>query len=1213
MKSIKYTAVALLAMICIVPVVIVAAALLVPPLLDTASIGSKVRREVSSLVGGEFDFDRVAVAVFPSPRLVLTKPRLSIQKQISVTAEGVDLYPDFIALMKGHPAVKQAVVRQPEATIWMPSSTGSPPQQHRKFDPGEILPSLLKALNRLPNLFRSIDQGRVSRGRIKFVYGQTQSAAIDDLEVSIQNESGSVEIKATAASELFEKLTLSGTFRPRQGGTSATLAISTLDLGAIGSIFLPDYSVSIDSGAADLDLSLTVQNRQQIDVDFRCSGPQVRLSRHGSRVDLETLSLAGAAKIGSTSTSITVASLKLGSPALQVSGSAQLSEGTPRVRVNLQGQDIEVSATRSAALALAGSDQVVQTIFEILQDGAVPSLTMEGQADTFSDLADLDNLVLQATLSKGTVAVPGTSLRFAEVSGDVGMKKGILTGEDVLAQWQHSTLKNGTFSIDLGTDPLPLNLQTGIEVDVVDIPTILETFVKDHSVNDALAQFEDLAGSATATVSLTGTDDQITVAASASDIKIVTRHHDLPSPLKITDGAISYDHNRIQVQQVAGSIGTSTFNSLSGTIGLEEAKAFTITSGASRIVLKDLLPWLSSYEAARKLTTHYGGGDGILEVTKFQGEGSLQDLRHAHFNLAGGLHDLTIQNLPRQPGPLTLAALTFDADSTAINVSGLQARMLDGDLTGSGSYHLHPKKDDQTRIMADLEGQLGSQLIGWVQHTAGLPPWVQLQPLSFRQAHVRYSNTGRHTISATLALQDDLEVLAELSLAADTVSVESLKVKDHRSQASATARKAGTRLDVSFDGVIHESTLNQVARLPSLQGGSLEGNAKASINPKNPLDFSLVGDLGVKQLSVVVAPEAPLLLSDVSLKGATEGITVKAADLSWLDTALAVSGTIKPMTGSLPGFSLDVAADHVDVDTIMKQVSSVGRNQNKKKDPAAILSSIEGDVRVKIGTLKVHDYTLQPFQADLHVHDTAAEVTLTDVNLCGIPVTGTAAVAPQNVSFHLEPAAHQQDLRATLDCLAGRQFKADGTLEFTGVFDGHGTIQELFQSIAGSMEITVSDGHIYHDIIMLNLLKFLNTIQVLTDQVTPDQMLQRGLGFDSFKAHAKIDKGRLRCEDFVLDGEEFKLGGNGYIDIQEKRLDMTLLLAPLKTSSTLLGHIPLIGGILQTIDTIPLGVKGSFEDLHFLPLEPSAVKDELQDVMKQTLGIPLKLIHLNEF
>ena len=148
---------------------------------------------------------------------------------------------------------------------------------------------------------------------------------------------------------------------------------------------------------------------------------------------------------------------------------------------------------------------------------------------------------------------------------------------------------------------------------------------------------------------------------------------------------------------------------------------------------------------------------------------------------------------------------------------------------------------------------------------------------------------------------------------------------------------------------------------------------------------------------------------------------------------------------------------------------------------------------------------------------------------------------------------------------------------------------------------------------MLNVLKFLNASQVLTGQVTADKMLEKGLGFNRFQAGIKLEKGKLLFEKFILDGEEIKLGGTGEIDIFEKRVDLTLLVAPLKTSSALLDHVPLIGGILQTIDTIPLGVKGTFKHLHFLPLAPSAVKDELQGVMKDTLGIPLKLVHLDVF
>jgi hypothetical protein len=88
------------------------------------------------------------------------------------------------------------------------------------------------------------------------------------------------------------------------------------------------------------------------------------------------------------------------------------------------------------------------------------------------------------------------------------------------------------------------------------------------------------------------------------------------------------------------------------------------------------------------------------------------------------------------------------------------------------------------------------------------------------------------------------------------------------------------------------------------------------------------------------------------------------------------------------------------------------------------------------------------------------------------------------------------------------------------------------------------------------------------------------------------------------------LTGSGEIDLLHKHLDFTLLVAPQKTLDSILGHIPLIGAILHTIDTIPLSLKGTFDDIHVFPLAPLAVGYESKQVMQDTLGIPIKPTHI---
>ena len=70
-------------------------------------------------------------------------------------------------------------------------------------------------------------------------------------------------------------------------------------------------------------------------------------------------------------------------------------------------------------------------------------------------------------------------------------------------------------------------------------------------------------------------------------------------------------------------------------------------------------------------------------------------------------------------------------------------------------------------------------------------------------------------------------------------------------------------------------------------------------------------------------------------------------------------------------------------------------------------------------------------------------------------------------------------------------------------------------------------------------------------------------------------------------------GSDIEFDLQNGRFDLTLLVAPLVTLDRIFEHIPLIGGILEALDTIPLSAKGTLDNIQIYPLAPSAVGYEL--------------------
>ena len=83
----------------------------------------------------------------------------------------------------------------------------------------------------------------------------------------------------------------------------------------------------------------------------------------------------------------------------------------------------------------------------------------------------------------------------------------------------------------------------------------------------------------------------------------------------------------------------------------------------------------------------------------------------------------------------------------------------------------------------------------------------------------------------------------------------------------------------------------------------------------------------------------------------------------------------------------------------------------------------------------------------------------------------------------------------------------------------------------------------------------------------------------------------------------------GHYDLVDGKIDITVLVAPLKTVDSLVKKIPLLGDVLGgTLISVPIEVKGDLKDPTVIPLSPSAVGSRLLGIMKRALQVPQKVI-----
>jgi hypothetical protein len=360
--------------------------------------------------------------------------------------------------------------------------------------------------------------------------------------------------------------------------------------------------------------------------------------------------------------------------------------------------------------------------------------------------------------------------------------------------------------------------------------------------------------------------------------------------------------------------------------------------------------------------------------------------------------------------------------------------------------------------------------------------------------------------------------------------------------------------------------------------------------------------------------ETPVSINHIAVKGEPKEIKIESADLSWNDMALALSGNIKPNTPKSMTVDLDIAADTIDVEKIMDHIGDRNRSPDQKPAAPTLPVPIKGDIRFKAQQFKTTMFTFQPLFADIRVQDNIVDITLKKTELCGIQVSGTINASRQGFKYYIEPIVKAQHLNSTLNCFVDRSFKAEGNLDAKGMIKGQGTMENLLKSSSGHMDLGISDGHIYKDIVLLNVIKFLNAIEFFNKHILPeDQFKKDGLGFKSCKTHVTLQDGKLQYKNFLLDADQLTIIGEGEMDIIQNQLDFVLLLAPQKTVDTILGHIPIIGGILQPMASIPLRVTGPLDNIRVLPVAPKAVRYELKEIMEDILDSPVKLTHIDEY
>lgn len=904
-------------------------------------------------------------------------------------------------------------------------------------------------------------------------------------------------------------------------------------------------------------------------------------------------------------TTVALTELHLDHPQLNMTGKLVMDQTSQLVSLELEGRELDIGSTRDAALALAGDTPAVRDIFDILKGGKVPLITFNAKGNAMADLGEMENIVITGRMLEGKIFVPGADLDLEEVKGEVVISQDILHGSNLEARLGGSLGRNGILKLGLAGNNAPFHLDIEADADLAQLPPILKHLIDDESFVKEIDLIENVKGRAKGRLLLGESTAEINTRVDVSEFHVSANYRRVPFSLEVRGGHFFYDGTGIDVENVSGKMGKTSFSEISGGLDWGKEPYLDLKSGRSEMFLDEIHPWSASFECLSVYRKYFKTVKGIIAFSAMNIKGPLFRPQDWHFEIAGQVMPLVVDT-SLLPGPIEISKGGFRAIKDGVKqklfFQDAQATMLDASLRGSGV--LNDYMVDLNRVDISLEGDMGPESIRWLSDLIHMPPEVKVRsPLSVSRGRLVWDRGGRASVTGDLVVDHGPNVSIDILQDPEELRIKHLLIEDRESCAHIKLNVKKKEFDFEFSGHVTETTMHNLFEKDHLSQGRINGDFRAHILMDEPVKSTAQGKLIGQDLVFPWKLGVPLKIESVSLDATKDGIKVDQAVFMLADKRLMLKGNVK---ASAAGFVLDMdlSADDIEWDQLTKVLEDNGENAGQDKDLWDL--PVQGVLRLKSKTFKYETFTWTPFHANISFSHDEIGVAVTEANLCGISTPGVLMISPQELLLRFKPVSKGLELAPTLACFGDKEGPATGRFDLKGKVIGQVKSEELARSIRGDLEFVANDGRIHHLGVLAKIFAFLNVTEVFRGKF-PD-FGKEGFAYNSIEAKGNIQDGKLVMKEAIMDAPSMRVACKGYIDFINKELDLKVLVAPLKTVDSIIEKIPLVSYIFgDTLVSIPVKVTGDWTDPEVTPLAASAVGSGLLGIVERTFMLPVKI------
>ena len=690
------------------------------------------------------------------------------------------------------------------------------------------------------------------------------------------------------------------------------------------------------------------------------------------------------------------------------------------------------------------------------------------------------------------------------------------------------------------------------------------------------------------------------------EINVSADYDGIPFPLQINDGRFHYDWENIGLINLEGTFGSSSFSELTAWISPGEDAHVEIQSGKVMAFLKEICPWISSFDKVDKGLKGIKTVSGILQVSSLTLQGPLTMPETWSIEATGEVGNLIVDTT-LFPEPIEMEEGNLKAVENKVLLTDAKVNAGDSSLRISGTVSHNMSE----LVKADIgfHGEMGKESMNWIENFFKLPSSLSVRPpLSISEARLTWEKDSGISFVSNLTLQNGPGISLDMFLNPDGLEINNFLIQDDESNASFAFGLKEEEIDFDFTGNLSHTTTDKIFLNTPFSKEWIKGDFQAHILLDQLEHSTFQGTLEAKDLSFPWKMSTPLTINDISLRADNKSIRVDSLILTWEDNHLSVNGDVNISENGFL-FDLDMPADELDWDTIRKTLDIGDKEQDKSavKEKRFWDVPVKGILRLDAESFTFDQYTLSPVQANISFDHDCISVQVTDANLCGVSCPGVLKVTPQDISLDFQLLSYNQELGTTIKCFGDKKGLITGKFDLEAQVMARGASEELGKSLNGEFVGIAKNGKYNRLGLISKILSFLNPTETLRGKLPG--LTKKGFPYKSITVNGQIQNGILMIDEYVLDAPSMGVTGRGTVDLPAKELDIKVLVSPFNTADYVVKKIPIIRGLLGgTLVSIPVKVTGDIENPKISYLSPSAVGKKLLNTTKRVLKTPSRIL-----